>query len=210
MGYKHLNIDERESILKMLSEQKNLTHIAELLGRNKGTISRELSRNRSSTGEYKPHLAQRYYNKRRDASKDPYLLEQNGRLRQYVRNKLKQYLAPEQITGRLEIDYPDNLQMRVSPLTIYSWIQRDKKDGGKLYKLLRQGHRKRRKKHGSQDKRGQIPDKRPISERPKAVDNREDIGHWEGDTVVGKSHGSFVATHVERKRRYLLVGKVDV
>lgn len=209
MGYKHLNIDERESILKMLSEQKNLTHIAELLGRNKGTISRELSRNLSSTGEYKPHLAQRYYNKRRDASKDPYLLEQNGRLRQYVRNKLKQYLAPEQITGRLEIDYPDNLQMRVSPLTIYSWIQRDKKDGGKLYKLLRQGHRKRRKKHGSQDKRGQIPDKRPISERPKAVDNREDIGHWEGDTVVGKSHGSFVATHVERKSRYLLVGKVD-
>lgn len=209
MGYKHLNIDERESILKMLSEQKNLTHIAELLGRNKGTISRELSRNRSSTGEYKPHLAQRYYNKRRDASKDPYLLEQNGRLQQYVRNKLKQYLAPEQITGRLEIDYPDNLQMRVSPLTIYSWIQRDKKDGGKLYKLLRQGHRKRRKKHGSQDKRGQIPDKRPISERPKAVDNREDIGHWEGDTVVGKSHGSFVATHVERKSRYLLVGKVD-
>ena len=38
MGYKHLNIDERESILKMLSEEKNITHIAELLGRNKGTI----------------------------------------------------------------------------------------------------------------------------------------------------------------------------
>ena len=52
MGYKPLNIDERESILKMLSEQKNMTQIAELLGRNKGTISRELWRNRSSTGEY--------------------------------------------------------------------------------------------------------------------------------------------------------------
>ena len=51
MGYKHLNIDERESILKMRSEQKNLTHIAELIGRNKGTISRELSCNLSSTGE---------------------------------------------------------------------------------------------------------------------------------------------------------------
>ena len=65
MGYKHLNIDEQQSILKMLSEQEYITHIAELPGRNKGTISRELSRNRSSTGEYKPHLAQRYYNKRR-------------------------------------------------------------------------------------------------------------------------------------------------
>ncbi len=82
MGYKHLNIDERESILKMLSEQKNMTHIAELLGRSRGTISRELSRNRSSTGEYKPHLAQRYYRKRRQASKQPYLLEKDGKLRQ--------------------------------------------------------------------------------------------------------------------------------
>ncbi len=123
MGYKHLNIDERESILKMRSEQKNLTHIAELIGRNKGTISRELSRNLSSTGEYKPHLAQRYYNKRRDGSKQPYRLEQNGRLRQYVRNKLKQYLSPEQIAGRIKTDYSENLQMRVSPLTIYGWIQ---------------------------------------------------------------------------------------
>ena len=118
MGYRHLNIDERESILKMRSEQKNLTHIAELIGRNKGTISRELSRNLSSTGDYKPHLAQRYYNKRRDASKEPYRLEQNGRLRQYVRNKLKRYFSPEQIAGRLEIDYPDTPQMRVSSLTI--------------------------------------------------------------------------------------------
>ena len=54
MGYRHLSIDERESILKMQSEQKNMTHIAELVGRNKGTISRELSRNLSSTGDYKP------------------------------------------------------------------------------------------------------------------------------------------------------------
>jgi len=209
MGYKHLNIDERESILKMRSEQKNLTHIAELIGRNKGTISRELSRNLSSTGEYKPHLAQRYYNKRRDASKQPYRLEQHGRLRRYVGNKLKRYFSPEQIIGRLEIDYPDDSKMRVSSLTIYNWVQRDKKAGGKLYKFLRQGHRKRRKKRGSLNTQGQIPDRRPISERPKAVDKRQELGHWEGDTVVGKSNGSFIATHVERKSRYLLVGKTD-
>jgi len=209
MGYKHLNIDDRESILKMRSEQKNLTHIAELIGRNKGTISRELSRNLSSTGEYKPHLAQRYYNKRRDGSKQPYRLEQNGRLRQYVRNKLKQYLSPEQIAGRIKTDYSDNPQMRVSPSTIYGWIQRDKKTDGKLYKFLRQGHRKRRKKRGNLNTQGQIPDRRPISERPKAVDKRQELGHWEGDTVVGKSNGSFIATHVERKSRYLLVGKTD-
>jgi len=110
MGYRHITIDERESILKMLSEQKNITDIADELGRNKGTISRELLRNLSSTGEYKPHLAQRYYTKRRDASKQPYRIEQNGRLRQYVRNKLKQYWSPEQIAARLKIDYSDNPQ----------------------------------------------------------------------------------------------------
>jgi IS30 family transposase len=209
MGSKHLSIDERESILKMLSQEKNLSQIAESLGRDKGTISRELSHNTSSTGEYKPHLAQRYYGKRRVQSKQPYRLEQNGRLRQSVGNKLKRYYSPEQIAGRLEIDYPDNPQMRVSALTIYSWIRRDRISGGKLYKFLRQCHRKRRKKHGSDDKRGQIPDRRPISERPDVVDKRDRFGDWEGDTVSGKGHGSFVATHVERKSRYLLAGKMN-
>lgn len=205
MGYRHLTIDERESILKMRSEQKNMTDIAELIGRNKGTISRELSRNVSSTGEYKPHLAQRYYSKRRDASKQPYRLEKNGKLRQYIRKKLEQYWSPEQISAVLKRER----KMGVSVVTIYSWIKRDKTGGGKLYKFLRQGHRKKPKKHGSLDKRGQIPDRRPISERPEAVGNREEMGHWEGDTVVGKSNGSFVATHVERKSRYLLAGKTD-
>jgi IS30 family transposase len=209
MGYRHLTIDERESIFKMRSERKKITHIAELIGRSKGTISRELSRNRCSTGEYKPHLAQRYYNKRRDASKQPYRLEDCGRLQRYVRKKLKLYWSPEQIAGRLETDYPDTPKMRVSPLTVYEWVKRDKADGGDLYKFLRQSHRKRRKKHGSRDKRGHIPDRRPISERPDVVDSRDRFGDWEGDTVVGKSHGSFVATHVERKSRYLLVGRMD-
>jgi IS30 family transposase len=208
MGYNHLNIDERENILKMKSEGKNSPEIADYLGRNKGTISRELSRNTSSTGEYKPHLAQRYYSKRRAESKQPYRLEQNGRLRQRVRNKLKKYHSPGQISGRLEIDYPDDTKMRISPLTVYSWVKRDKADGGDLYKLLRQGHRKRRKKSGGDDKRGQIPDRRPISERPGVVDKRDRFGDWEGDSVSGKGHGSFVATHVERKSRYLLSGKM--
>ncbi len=123
MGYRHLNIDERESILKMLSKEKNLTEIAGMIGRSKGTISRALSRNICSTGEYKPHLAQRYYNKRRDASKQPYRLEQNGKLRRYVRKKLKRYWSPQQIAARLEIDHPDAPQMRVSPLVIYDWVQ---------------------------------------------------------------------------------------
>ena len=204
MGYKHLNIDERESILKMLSEEKNITHIAELLGRNKGTVSRELSRNRSSTGEYKPHPGQRYYKKRRAESKQPYRLEQDGKLRQYIRKKLKQYWSPEQIAGRLKRDS----KIDVSFVTIYSWIKREKSEGGRLYKFLRQSNRKRRKRYGSQEKRGQIPDRRSIDQRPKIVNERKRIGDWESDTVVGKGRGSYIASHVDRKSRYIIVAKM--
>ena len=69
MGYGHLSIDEREVILKMRAQQASMREIGDHLRRNAGTISRELSRNISSAMDYRPHLAQRYYEKRRDASK---------------------------------------------------------------------------------------------------------------------------------------------
>ena len=204
MGYEHLNIDERESILKMHSEEKSFSQIADYLGRSKGTISRELSRNGSSTGEYKPHLAQRYYSKRRDASKQPYRLEADGKLRRYICKKLKEYWSPQQISGRLNRDR----KIDVSPVTIYSWIRRDKSDGGIFYKFLRQSHRKRRKRYGSQERRGQIPDRRSIDKRPNVINERKRIGDWESDTVLGKSRGSHIASHVERKSRYTIIGKM--
>lgn len=207
MGYKHLNIEEREIILKMQAAGKSFQDIAENLGRNKGTISRELARNRSSTGEYKPHLAQRYYRRRRCDAKEPYRL-QDKRLAQYVRKKLKQYWSPEQISGRLKVEYPEDRQMRINPVTIYSWIHANQKEGGRLYQYLRQGKRKRRKRHGSTDRRGQIPDRRSIDERPKVVDQRRRIGDWESDCLVGKSRASYIATHVERKSRYLVASKL--
>lgn len=207
MGYRHLNIDEREIILKMQAAGKSFQDMAENLGRNKGTISRELTRNKSSTGEYKPHLAERYYRKRRADSKEPYRL-QDKRLAKYVRKKLKQYWSPEQISGRLKVDYREDQEMRISSVTIYSWIKTDKREGGQLYQYLRQGKRKRRKRYGSTERRGQIPDRRMIDQRAKVVDSRSRIGDWESDSVVGKSSASSIATHVERKSRYLVASKL--
>ena len=201
MGYRHLTIDERESILKISAEQKNMTEMARLLGRSKGTISRELARNSSQAGVYRAYRAQRYYAQRRKDSKQPYRLEQNRRLQQYVGNKLKQYWSPEQIAGRLKRAYPHVPQMHLSPSTIYSWLKRNKAAGGGLYPYLRQGLRARRNKYGSRSQRGKIPARRPISQRPAVVEPRIEPGHWEGDSMVGKSHGSFIATHVERLRR---------
>ena len=102
MSYGHLSIDERERIMKMTAQGYSYGQIAERLGRHKGTISREWRRNVSSTGEYKPHMAQRYYQRRRAAAREPYRLEEDGQLRRYVRSKLQRYWSPEQISGRIQ------------------------------------------------------------------------------------------------------------
>ncbi|MCX5774599.1 MAG: IS30 family transposase, partial [Fusobacteria bacterium] len=71
---------------------------------------------------------------------------------------------------------------------------------------LRHGRKKRRKL--STDRRGQIPNRVMITERPKEIETRSELGHYESDTVVGKDHQSGVVTHVERKTRYLFVEKL--
>jgi IS30 family transposase len=205
MGYVHLNIDEREVILKMRAQQASMLQIGDLLGRSAGTISRELRRNVSSTKEYKPHLAQRYYEKRRDESKEPYRLEEDAFLRAYVEKKLREYWSPEQISDSLKKDRG----IDISPVAIYSWIYRDRENGGRFYLYLRQSHKRRRKRRASEDRRGQIPDRRMIDERPKVVDERSRIGDWEGDTVEGRKGSGFIATHVERKSRYTVAVKVN-
>lgn len=199
MGYQHLNIDEREVILKMQAQQASLEQIGKQMGRSKGTISRELRRNTSSTGAYKPHLAQRYYEKRRVESKEPYRLEANPFLRQYVEKRLREYWSPEQIS--------DSVRGTLSPLTIYSWIYRDRAAGGLLYRYLRRGHRWRRKRRRQLDRRGQMPDRRMIDRRPKIANQRRRIGDWEGDTVEGSKGSGFIVTHVDRKSRYTVVAK---
>jgi IS30 family transposase len=204
MGYGHLTIDEREVILKKRAQQASMQQIGDSLGRSKGTISRELSRNVSSTRDYKPHLAQRYYQQRRGDSKEPYRLEEDVFLRKYVEKKLTDYWSPEQISGRIRKDQG----IHISPLTIYSWIYRNRVEGGEYYKYLRQSHRRRRKRRGSEDRRGQMPDRRMIDERPKVVNDRKRIGDWEGDTVEGRKGSGLIATHVERKTRYTVAVKV--
>ena len=201
MGYTHLTINEREVILKMQAQQSSLEQMAERLGRSKGTISRELRRNVSSTGDYKPHLAQRYYTKRRQASKAPYRLETDAPLRGLVEAKLKRYWSPEQIIGWLRKSHTLSLSLT----TLYSWVYRDKANGGTLWTFLRQ--RRRRKRRVGEDRRGQLPDRRMIDERPAIANARQRLGDWEGDTVEGRKGSGYFATYVDRASRYTAAAK---
>lgn len=208
MGYRHLSIDEREVILKMKENSKTISEIAEKIGRDRSTLWRELQRNTSSTGQYKAHLAQKYYGRRRRDAREPYRLG-DAMLKDYVIAKIELEWSPEQIVNRLKRDHPNKAKMRISTGTIYRHVHQDKAQGGKLYKRLRHGLRKRRKRHGSLETRGQIPNKRMIDQRPKVVETRKRIGDWESDSVVGRNHKSYIATHVERKSRFMLSAKLE-
>ena len=98
--------------------------------------------------------------------------------------------------------------MGISHETIYRHVYADKAAGGNLYQQLR-CQKKRKKRYASgHDRRGQIVGRRPISERPAHIETRSQVGHWEGDTVIGAAHKQAVVTLVDRKSGYAVFAKV--
>ena len=96
----------------------------------------------------------------------------------------------------------------ISHEIIYKYIKTDRKNGGSLYKHLRCA-KKRRKKYGSKDKRGQIKNRVSIEERPEYVNNRERLGDWEADLIIGKDNKGVIVTLVERVTGLLLMDYVE-
>lgn len=199
--YRQLTSEERYALATLRRQGYSLRGIARALGRAPSTISREVRRNRRKDGRYRCFTADQRARARRSRSR------RNQRFSAadwaLVLSCLNQEWSPEQISGRL--GKQDTL--RISHESIYRFIWRDKKRGGTHYKLLRQAGKKRRKRYGSYDSRGRLAGKRHISQRPPAVEDRAQLGHWEIDTVLGKGKPCIV-TLVERATGYLLVGKM--
>jgi IS30 family transposase len=122
--------------------------------------------------------------------------------------RIKLDWSPEAISGRLKVEYTSDTQMRISHETIYRWIYLDSRNKGDLHRHLRRRHkyRRRQKRYGSG--RRFIPGRISIDQRPSIVDTRERFGDWEGDTLEGGKGSGGLATHVERKCRYLLAAKL--
>jgi len=206
MHGRHLTLWDREVLAQSHARGQHPAMIAEELGCHVRTIYRELQRN-ATDGHYYPARAQALSDQRRRASKIPWKLEDPG-LRQYVQEKLCQYWSPEQISGRLEIDFPDQVAMRISPQGLYEWIARQKASGGSWHTYLRQSHRKRRKRYGSRENRGRIVDRVGIEQRPQEVQARSRLGDWESDTIAGSSSSACLASHVERVSKYTVLAKL--
>src|SRR5690606_6227122 len=91
--------------------------------------------------------------------------------------------SPEQIASQL----PERLGVRLSHMTIYRHVRRDQRAGGVMFRHLRQGGKRRRKRTYGPEKRGKLANKPMIDTRPGVIEDRQEVGHWEGDTVMGSA-----------------------
>ena len=197
--YKQLTQEQRYQIYALMKMGHQQNQIAKCIGVDKSTISRELSRNRGQRG-YRPKQAHDLAMSRRRKGWSRIQTESWA----LIETKIRMDWSPEQISGWLLKHY----QIQVSHEWIYQYILGDKQAGGDLYKHLR-CQKKRRKRYGKRDRRGQLPNRRSIEERPKIVDQRQRIGDWEVDTMIGKGHHQAIVTLTERRSRLALLRKVD-
>src|SRR6202140_1614164 len=141
----------------------------------------------------------------------PCLLATHSELQQMVASKLMQDWSPQQVSGWLKMEYPNDESLRVSHETIYRslFIQARGALKQELVRHLRSKRRIRRSRHSSVHghSRGQIVDAISIRERPAAVEDRAVPGHWEGDLLRG-TNNSHIATLVERRSRFVMLVKV--
>jgi transposase, IS30 family len=197
----HLTVEEREAIAQMRSGNRSQADIARRLDRAESTISRELRRNRSPNG-YWPVAAQKKADARQHRPHRPKLGEPD--VRRYVQQRLRQCWSPDEIAGRSRLDFPRDRSRQVSHQTIYTWIESQRSAGKNWRRYLRSSGWKRPERRN----RGRIPACTSIERRPAIVDRRGRYGDWEGDTVVGANRRGGAVTLVERKSRYLLLGRV--
>jgi len=216
MKYKHLSQKEREEVYDLSLSGYNNSQISKILNRNRTTIGREVKRNSTSIERrfnnspkkrkhYLPDRAQGKYEERRRNAKTLYPLK-NPFIYTYVHEHLKIGWSPEMISGKLKIDYAQD----ISHECIYQYIygKNAKEKGHRLWEYLIRSHQRRRKKHGRKSHRTIIPNRVGIEQRPAIVETRMRLGDWEGDTIFGIGKGSALATFNERKDRIIRIKKL--
>ena len=204
-----LTLPEREDISRGIACGSSFRKIAQLLDRAASTVSREVRRH-GGRPEYRANDADQQAWEAALRPK-PCLLAIQEKLQEMVASKLMLDWSPEQVSGWLKTEYPDDGSMHVSHETIYRslFIQARGALKRELVGHLRSKRRIRRSQHAgvSGQSRGQIVDAISIRERPAEIEDRAVPGHWEGDLLSG-SRNSHIVTLVERHSRFTSLLKV--
>src|ERR1039458_4988182 len=204
-----LTLAEREDICRGIASGASIRNIARHLERAASTVSREVARH-GGRPVYRANEADSEAWESTLRPK-PCLLASHVRLQKIVASKLILDWSPEQVSGWLKIQYPDDESMRVSHETIYRslFIQARGVLKKELIAHLRSKRRIRRSQQSraSGHRSGQIVDAISIRERPAEIEDRAIPGHWEGD-LIGGTKNSHIATLVERHSRFVMLVKV--
>src|SRR5579862_874581 len=204
-----LTLAEREDISRGIACGSSIREIAKGLRRAVSTVSREVAR----PGGRLLYRANKADQQAWESALRPKacLLALHRNLQEVVAGKLILDWSPEQVSGWLKIQYPEDESMRVSHETIYRslFIQARGVLKKELIQHLRFQRRIRRSRHArdSGHRSGQIVDAISIRERPAEIEDRAIPGHWEGD-LIGGTKNSHIATLVERHSRFVMLVKV--
>src|SRR5882762_3581345 len=199
MNYTQLAREQRYQINVLKKAGHNQTYIALMVGCHKSTISRELRRNCGQKG-YRPYQADELaYDRQCEA----YRSRIAWSTWQQVERLLRLDWSPEQIAGRLKLEQ----QPTVSHECIYLYVYAEKRRGGTLHCHLR-SQKKQRKRYGGYIRRGQIPNRTSIEQRPKIVASKRRFGDWEADTIIGARHQGGILSVVERKSKLTRLHKL--
>lgn len=204
-GRQHLTLEQREEVTRGIAAGLSSRAIAALIGRAPSTVSREIARN-GGRDSYRATVADAAAWERARRPKMSRLAS-HPELLQVVRERLESDWSPEQIAHWLRREHPQDHRLRISHETIYRsiYVASRRELGRESAKRLRSGRSVRRARvpkraHG----RGVLRNMTSIRNRPVSVVDRCEVGHWEGDLVMG-ARPSAVATLVERSTRYVRI-----
>ncbi len=198
-SYHQLTQHQRYQISALLSAGQTYTKMAQVVGVDKSTISREIARN-SHPRSYQPLLAHHRALQRRR----PPVYRISTEVWAQVFRLLRQDWSPEQISGRLKRE----CAIRLSHEWIYQYVFANRRLGGTLFQHLRV-LRKRKKRSRVSGRGGRLPNTTSIELRPAIVERRERLGDWEVDTLLGHQSGPVLVTLTERKSRLTLVARAE-
>lgn len=202
--YHHLTKDKRCQIYTLNKRGDSVQTIANELEIHRCTIYRELKRNSGNRG-YRFKQANEKAVKRRYAASC-----QKTKMTQKVifsiKEKLSLQWSPVQIAGWLKLQ---NAYESVSYETIYRYIWTDKRKGGSLYKELRHSGKKYNKRGKGMAGRGCIPNRVDIDERPSIVEEKERLGDWELDTIIGTGNSGAIVSMVDRASKVVFLVKTS-
>lgn len=202
---RYLSHDERVVIADLHRAGLSSRAIAAQVRRSPSTVSRELARNSAPDGRYGAASAQQRAAARRRRPRAR-RLELDPVLRGFVQQCMDVRWSPEQISHALAVEFPDQPGRQLVPESLYQALYAPKPLLRRTFRTRR--WRRRRHPRRSPDARSSYRLATPmvmIDQRPAAVDDRAQVGHWEGDLIMGLGNASAIATLVERSTRSLIL-----